>query len=108
MTAKNKIKGNNFEREVVKKFTDAGFKAKRAYASDGRSLGHHAEVDLLVTKGPGDDTKLDFCMLIQCKRKKTIPKYLGLTDNVDAVVFREDRGETYIMHKLDIFLNLII
>ena len=39
MTHRNKVRGNNLEREVVNAAKDAGLSAKRAYASDGRSLG---------------------------------------------------------------------
>ena len=39
VTHRNKIRGNNLEREIVNDAKKIGLSAKRAYASDGRSLG---------------------------------------------------------------------
>lgn len=83
MTSKNKARGNALEYEVVREAHDFGIKAKRAYASNGESLGKHAQVDALV----GDFT-------VQCKRMKTFPKcyekLLPETHDTDLVVFRQD------------------
>lgn len=86
MTHPSKRKGNTYERELVNQAKESGLEAKRAYASDGRSLGMHEEVDLLVA-----DKR------VQAKRRKSIAKYLCPTDHVDAVAFREDQGETYVL-----------
>ena len=59
MTHPNKIRGNTLEREIVNKSKEAGLSAKRAYASDGRSLGFSEVVDVLVED-----------VTIQAKRKK--------------------------------------
>ena len=48
MAHKNKIRGNNLEREIVNSAKEVGLSAKRAYASDGRSLGKSEVVDVLV------------------------------------------------------------
>ena len=48
MPNKNKQKGNRFEREVVKMCEQADIPAKRSWGSDGRSLGMHEEVDVLI------------------------------------------------------------
>ena len=48
MPHKNKIRGNNLEREIVNKAKEAGLSSKRAYASDGRSLGKSEVVDVIV------------------------------------------------------------
>ena len=48
MTHRNKVKGNTYERELVNQAKDIGLEAKRAWASDGRSLGLHEEVDLVI------------------------------------------------------------
>ena len=61
MTHPNKIRGNTLEREIVNKSKEAGLSAKRAYASDGRSLGFSEVVDVLVED-----------VTIQAKRKKKV------------------------------------
>lgn len=99
---KNKRRGTDLEREIVNLFKAKGIQAKRAYASNGESLGHDKEVDILVTLN--DDTLLK----VQCKRKKKLPKYLGMTDKIDAVGFKEDRGEIYIMIRCTDFIERVI
>lgn len=86
MTHASKRKGNTYERELVNQAKDSGLEAKRAYASDGRSLGMHEEVDLLVA-----DKR------IQAKRRKALAKFLKPNENVDAVAFREDNGQTMVL-----------
>jgi hypothetical protein len=113
MTSKSKIKGSTFERVVVDLFRMKEIEAKRAWGSNGASLGMHEEVDVLVKLPNGqfdrsvppnpyyDDFK------IQCKRRKKIPKFLGLTEHVDAVVFKEDHGKVYILMSLNDFIRRI-
>mgnify|MGYP001361927961 CR=1 FL=1 len=48
MTHPSKVKGNKFERDIVNKAKELGLESKRAYASNGESLGMHAEVDLII------------------------------------------------------------
>jgi Holliday junction resolvase len=92
----SKVKGNKFERDVVNKAKEFGLESKRAYASNGESLGMHAEVDLII-----EDYK------IQAKIRKSIASYLVPNENVDAQVIREDRGEAYIVLKLEDWLEVI-
>ncbi len=99
MSAKNKVRGNVLEVETVKMFESHGISAKRAWGSNGASMGEHAEVDVLVT--PIDNSPLK----IQCKRKKELPDWLGFTKNIDAVVVREDRGRKFIMFDLEDFIE---
>lgn len=96
MSHPSKIKGNNYEREIVKQAEEKGLIAERAYASNGRALGEHEEVDCIVGG----------CR-IQAKRRKALPKFLAINDGVDAVVFRQDRGESLVLLKLDDFLDKI-
>ena len=96
MTSPSKRKGNRFERELVNQAKESGLESKRAYASDGRSLGHHEEVDLLV----GDKR-------IQAKRKKALPAYLCPTEHVDAVAFRADNRPTLILLTWWEYLDLV-
>jgi hypothetical protein len=86
----SKAKGTGYENELVKKLKDAGFKnVKRAWGSDGRSMGEAADVDILA-----DSIK------VQAKRRKTIPKWLAL-GNCDVVMYREDRGITFVAMTFD-------
>ena len=96
MAHPSKVKGNKFERDVVNKAKEFGLDSKRAYASNGESLGMHAEVDLII-----EDYK------IQAKIRKSIASYLLPNENVDAQVIREDRGEAYIVLRLEDWLELI-
>jgi len=99
MTHPNKIRGNNLEREIVNTAKDMGLSAKRAYASDGRSLGKSEVVDVMVE---------DTC--IQAKRRKKVaqwlyPSYHG--DDVDVVVTRMDRKEALAILPLQRLLELL-
>lgn len=111
MTSPSKRKGNGYERELVKQFQDSGFTAKRAWGSNGQSLGEHEEVDLIVDLFLGQYDRnvppnpYTEAFKIQAKRRKELPKFLGLTDKVDASVFREDNGKSYIMMPLDLFIK---
>ena len=96
MAHPSKVKGNKFERDVVNKAKAFGLESKRAYASNGESLGMHAEVDLII-----EDYK------IQAKIRKSIASYLVPNENVDAQVIREDRGEAYIVLRLEDWLEFI-
>ena len=95
MPSPSKAKGNRFEREIVNKLTNLGIKAKRAWGSNGVSLGMHEEVDVLV----GSSFK------IQAKCRKKIASFLIPTEHVDAVICKEDRGEMLIIMRLDDVLS---
>ena len=96
MAHPSKVKGNKSERDVVNKAKEFGLESKRAYASNGESLGIHAEVDLIIK-----DYK------IQAKIRKSIASYLVPNENVDAQVIREDRGEAYIVLRLEDWLKTL-
>ena len=96
MTHPSKRKGNTFERELVNQAKAAGLDAERAYASNGRSLGHHEEVDVLVGN-----------KRIQAKRRKAIAKWMRPNQNVDAVVVREDQGESIVLMTWEEYLRLL-
>ena len=95
MTHPSKVKGNNYEREAKAVFERYGLECKRAWGSNGQSLGLHEEVDCLAE---GD-------LRIQAKRRKKIAEWLKPSEVVDAVVVREDRGESYIIIRLDEFVD---
>ena len=96
MAHPSKVKGNKFERDVVNKAKEFGLDSKRAYASNGESLGMHAEVDLIIKN-----------YKIQSKIRKSISSYLLPNENVDAQVIRQNRGEAYIVLRLEDWLKQI-
>ena len=93
MSHPSKQKGNRFERLCVDKAHSYGVGAERAWGSNGRALGMHEEVDVLLE---GD-------IRIQAKCRKNIAKWLKPSVFVDAVVVREDRGQNYIILRLEDF-----
>ena len=95
MAHPSKVKGNAFEREVVRLFESYKVECKRAWGSNGQSLGLHEEVDCLAE---GD-------LRIQAKRRKKIAEWLKPSVFVDAVVVREDRGKSYIIIRLEEFVE---
>jgi len=99
MTHRNKVRGNNLEREIVNAAKEEGLSAKRAYASDGRSLGKSEVVDVMVE---------DYC--IQAKRRKKVAEWLypeNHGDDVDVVVTRMDRKQALAIIPLHEWIRLI-
>lgn len=99
MTHRNKVRGNNLEREVVNAAKEVGLSSKRAYASDGRSLGKSEVVDVMVE---------NYC--VQAKRRKRIAEWLypeNHGDDVDVVVTRMDRKQALVVIPLNEWLRLI-
>jgi Holliday junction resolvase len=100
MTSANKKRGNSLERQIVQAFKDAGMEAKRAWSSDGRSMGEHKDVDVLVNylkttvladrEGNLVTTINPERIKVQSKKKKKLPDWIGLTGDVDCSVIRED------------------
>lgn len=95
MSSPSKRKGNAFENELVSLAKEWGLSAQRAWGSNGRSLGRHEEVDCII-----DD------YTVQAKRRKKIASFLKC-EHTDIVAFREDRGDTYALMPMDIFLTLL-
>lgn len=93
----NKRRGTRFERELVNKAKLKGLVSKRAYASNGESLGEVKEVDLLIST-----------WRIQAKKRKKLPSYLRLDEGVDAVVFSEDREDPLVLLPYSDFLDLLV
>ena len=87
MPSKSKQKGNRFEREVANLAKEYDIDSQRAYGSNGLSLGHAEEVDVLL-KTPDKDWK------VQCKVRKNIANWIKPdTKVVDLQVVKEDRGQ---------------
>ena len=96
MTTPSKRKGNNYEREVVKAASSYGLEAKRAYASNGQALGESEQVDVKIEN-----------FRIQCKRRKKIADFLQIPEGADAVLFREDKGNTLVLITFEQLLKLL-
>ena len=93
MASPSKAKGNRFEKECVKKAEEKNLKSKRAWGSDGRSLGLSEKVDLVIE---------DYT--VQCKVRKRIKPEL---EGKHIQVVKEDRGEIYAIVRLELFLDLV-
>ena len=96
MPSPSKAKGKRFERDIVYTVLSSGFNTcKRAWGIYGASLGMHEEVDVLL----GKDFK------IQAKCRKKLASFLVPTEHVNAVVCKQDRGETLIIMRFDDWLE---
>ena len=93
MVSRNKARGNRLERAVVKLAHSLGLSAKRAWASDGRSLGMHAEVDVVING-----------LSYQCKKRRKIASYLFPSSNVHGQIVSQDRGGYYVVLRLQDYL----
>jgi hypothetical protein len=82
------VKGRSFEYEVRDYFISRGLACRRVTQSGGGS----EKDDLVLTTGFGDELRLEL------KRVAKLPAYL-VNDTV-ATIFREDRGETYVLTRL--------
>jgi len=97
MASKSKAKGNRFEyllRDITK---DVGLKCIRAWGSDGRSLGWHEEVDLLI----------EDVIKVQAKCRKSIANWMLPTEHVDIQVIKEDRGTPLVVESFDVWIDRI-
>ena len=105
MPSKSKAKGNRFERECVDIAEQHGFNAKRAWGSDGRSIGESPEVDIVIEYLL--NSKISKDMKVQCKVRKSIAKYLLPPDDCDITLLKQDRGEIYATIRYKDLLELI-
>tara|TARA_R100001594_G_scaffold1545_1_gene6708 strand:+ start:182 stop:541 length:360 start_codon:yes stop_codon:yes gene_type:complete len=100
MSHPSKIKGNKFERDCCKLAEVFEIPSKRAWGSDGRSLGLDPEVDIVI--GDSDNKDEMFC---QCKIRKRLPEYIfPKNEAIDCQLIRQDRGETYIVLRYEDYL----
>ena len=94
MPNKSKLKGNKFERDIVKAVELHEIKCVRAWGSNGASIGQHPECDLLID----DEIK------VQAKVRKALPKWIRPSENVDVQIIKEDRGKMYVVQELNDWL----
>ncbi len=98
----SRSRGIGYERELVNFLKEAGLHAQRVPLSGATD---YAKGDVEVT--PGYDA--DAAPLVgECKRKRSLPDWLtsALGEN-DFAAFREDRGETLIVIRADLFRDLL-
>jgi len=96
MTSPSKVKGSQYEREIVNQAKELELEAVRAYASNGKSLGKCEQVDLIIAG-----------VTVQAKRRAKLASYMKIPANVDVVVMREDRGESLAVIPFRKLLQLI-
>tara|TARA_B100000131_G_C18064483_1_gene591916 strand:+ start:378 stop:758 length:381 start_codon:yes stop_codon:yes gene_type:complete len=109
MANKSKAKGNRFEKECCSVAEEYGFAAKRAWGSDGRSIGKSPEVDIVIEYSDVDglfDNSIE--LDIQCKVRKSIAEYIIPPDDCDFTLIKQDRGEIYACIKYEELLKLIL
>jgi len=105
MSSKSKAKGNRFENECVDIAEQHGFQAKRAWGSDGRSIGKSPEVDVVINYLLSPETERE--MDVQCKVRNKIAQYLLPPDDCDITLIKQDRGEIYATIRYKDLLELI-
>ena len=93
-----KVKGYRYEKEIEKDGENHGIKIVRTWCSDGRSSGYTKEVDLIAETGK---TKT----LIQAKRRRRLSKTYIPSCGIDAVVMREDHGESVLCCRFNDWLT---
>ena len=116
-----KQKGNRIERECVNLAKGYGFKSKRAWGSDGRSLGWHEEVDMVVdlpnyqireemVTSEGSHVVVDEIpeqtYKFQVKGRKAIADYLKPCEHVYGQILKEDRQEALVTIRYKDLLDL--
>tara|TARA_R100000329_G_C7563301_1_gene199262 strand:+ start:247 stop:573 length:327 start_codon:yes stop_codon:yes gene_type:complete len=97
-----KQKGNRIERECVNLAKGYGFESRRAWGSDGRSLGWHEEVDMTI-----DIPKIKKLFKFQVKGRKSIADYLKPCEEVYGQILKEDRREPLVTIRYKDLLELL-
>ena len=104
-----KQKGNRIERECVNLAKGYGFVSRRAWGSDGRSLGWHEEVDMIIEL-PLKWKELDQPFKFQVKGRKKIGDLYKPCDEEYGQILKEDRKEALVTIRykdlLDLFKRL--
>ena len=93
---RNRARGFGFERELVRRGKERGLDCRRAWGSNGQSLGESESVDVILGE-----------FRVQAKRKKTLANFLKIPAGCDIVAIREDRGPTLIVMPLELFLDQV-
>jgi Holliday junction resolvase len=100
MSSKSKSKGNRIERHVVNVFKEHNIDSKRAWGSNGVSIGEHEEVDVVAHINKKK-------WLFQVKGRHKIADYLKPNlEIVDAQILKEDRQQALVVLSLDAWIKL--
>ena len=98
-----KQKGNRIERECVNLAKGFGFESRRAWGSDGRSLGWHEEVDMTIDLPcKNSDNPYKF----QVKGRKAIADYLKPCEHVYGQILKQARHEPLVTIRYKDLLTL--
>ena len=95
MPNRSKEKGNRFERYIVSRCEQTDIPSKRAWGSNGMSLGLPEEVDVLI----------DGVVRVQAKCRHRLPAYILPSPDIDMQVIKQDRGETMVVMRFDDWLT---
>ena len=96
---KAKQKGNRIERECVNLAKGYGFESRRAWGSDGRSLGWHEEVDMTINVRKN-------LFKFQVKGRKKIGDLYKPCDEVYGQIIKEDRKDALVTIRYTDLLDL--
>jgi hypothetical protein len=101
-----KQKGNRIERECVNLAKENGFKSRRAWGSDGRSLGWHEEVDMIVEIPDKKNVGSYEIFKFQIKGRKKIGELYKPCDYVYGQILKEDRKDALVTIRYKDLLSL--
>ena len=97
MPSKSKIKGNKFERDIVNFFEAVGLSCRRAWGSDGRSMG--------LTEGVDGTLNEEYKWQAKCKAQIS-PFYIP-NEEVDFQIFKGNRTKTFATMRVETLADLI-
>ena len=100
MSSPSKAKGSRLERAIVKAFTDAGHDCKRAWGSNGRSIGMPDDVDNVATVNGVQ-------LRIQAKARKKVADFMKPPASCNAAIIKEDRGDMLVVMRIQDFIDLL-
>lgn len=108
MTSKSKIKGNAYERELVKYFLENEIQARRTWGSCGKSAGLDHEVDLIIQEDKVAQVKIraKLPQFVYSEAPKTDSLIKWLT-NVDCCIFRGNNKPSLVVMTLDSYIKLL-
>ena len=98
MPSKSKIKGNTFERRIVNFFEAVGLSCRRAWGSDGRSMG--------LTEGVDGTLNDEYKWQAKCKAQIS-PFYIP-NKEVDFQIFKGNRTDTYVTMTAQTLADMIV
>lgn len=93
-------KGAGYERELVNAFKGAGLVSRRVPLSGATS---YAKNDVEVDAGFAPGVTYSG----ECKRRESLPVIFKEIEGADFLAVRADHGETYIVMRLPMFVDLL-